>query len=323
MKVLKEGSGQQGWSTKSTCTGKGNGGGGCKAELLVEEVDLYQTSLSDYLGDTDYFATYTCPECGVETDLENVPSNILSKLKRKKKPQTSSDTENQATTKPPIERRNTPISFYLGSGSKIKVTALENAISSLKIHGYIYPVREAVSAVNEQPVGEEEILRGAINRVFSARSIRPDGEIYVAIENGIEKTEVGDWVDYAIVLAFAPAYGVISYVKSQAVVFPSEQVEKTAMKDGGFAANTVGKTLKEDGVVNFHDDPHLDLAGISRREILKEALKELMRRLNMTNISTQQHSWLVEHIEDNDLTRNLLADKRSRNTLPTKSETNG
>jgi len=84
MKVLKPGSGQRGWSIKATCTGKGNGGGGCGAELLVEEPDLYQTSSSHYDGSTDYFVTFTCPECGVETDLEDVPGNIASKLKGKK-----------------------------------------------------------------------------------------------------------------------------------------------------------------------------------------------------------------------------------------------
>ena len=83
MKVLKPGSGQQGWSTEATCTGYGNGGGGCGAELLVEQPDLYLTSRTDMKGETDYFVTFKCPECGVETDLKNVPSNIQSKLKKR------------------------------------------------------------------------------------------------------------------------------------------------------------------------------------------------------------------------------------------------
>ncbi len=74
MKVLKKGRPQKGWATEAICTGEGNGKGGCGAKLLVEKGDLYQTSRSDYLGDsTDYYVTFRCPECGVETDLKGTP----------------------------------------------------------------------------------------------------------------------------------------------------------------------------------------------------------------------------------------------------------
>lgn len=43
MKIIKEGRKQTGWSKELTCTGKGNGGGGCGAVLLVEQTDLYNT----------------------------------------------------------------------------------------------------------------------------------------------------------------------------------------------------------------------------------------------------------------------------------------
>lgn len=69
MKVLKKGSGQKGWSTKRTCTGNGNGGGGCKAVLLVEEPDLFRTGQHSHDGSSEYFVTFKCPECGVMTDL--------------------------------------------------------------------------------------------------------------------------------------------------------------------------------------------------------------------------------------------------------------
>jgi hypothetical protein len=35
----------------------------------------------------------------------------------------------------------------------------------------------------------------------------------------------------------------------------------------------------------------------------------------MSNLVVQQPAWLVEQIEDEDLIRDLLADKRSRNTI--------
>jgi len=83
MKVLKSGTGQKGWSTKTKCTGEGNGNGGCGAELLVDEDDLYSTGRSYYDGSNDYFVTFKCPECGVETDVDNVPSHIERKIRYK------------------------------------------------------------------------------------------------------------------------------------------------------------------------------------------------------------------------------------------------
>jgi hypothetical protein len=80
MKVIKKGRGQKGWSKEYTCTGNGNGGGGCGAILLVSEGDIYMTSHSDYGGGTDYFTTFRCPLCKVETDIKDVPGRIFSDL---------------------------------------------------------------------------------------------------------------------------------------------------------------------------------------------------------------------------------------------------
>lgn len=70
MKVLNPGREQRGWSAEFTCTGKGNGGGGCGAKLLVEFTDLYKTHHYDYGGGHDVFITFTCSCCGVETDID-------------------------------------------------------------------------------------------------------------------------------------------------------------------------------------------------------------------------------------------------------------
>ena len=73
MKVLKKGREQQGWSKEFTCTGRGNGDGGCGATLLVERADVYRTHRYDYGGGHDTFSTFKCSECGVETDIDHVP----------------------------------------------------------------------------------------------------------------------------------------------------------------------------------------------------------------------------------------------------------
>jgi non-canonical (house-cleaning) NTP pyrophosphatase len=190
------------------------------------------------------------------------------------------------SNKPELGHRTVPIQIMLGSGSAIKINAVKSFIEDWQgnpktdVNFVFWSISNAKSQVNEQPVGELEILTGSLNRVLTSYQIDPRGEVYISMENGIEyDPELSIWSDYAIVLAFVPSYGSISYVRSKAVKFPSLQVEKTKNKDGGFKKNTVGKTLNEDGIVNKHDDPHLDLAGISRVEILKDALHELINYL--------------------------------------------
>jgi hypothetical protein len=63
---------------KAKCTGVGNGGGGCGAELLVEWGDLYTTESGGYGDNTDYYVTFRCTQCSVETDLPDSrqPDNV-------------------------------------------------------------------------------------------------------------------------------------------------------------------------------------------------------------------------------------------------------
>ncbi len=70
MKVLEKGRPQRGWAKEFTCTGRGNGGGGCGAKLLVEFPDLYHTHHYDYGGGHDVYVTFRCADCGVETDID-------------------------------------------------------------------------------------------------------------------------------------------------------------------------------------------------------------------------------------------------------------
>lgn len=77
MKIIKPGRTQKGWAKEFTCTGRGNGGGGCGAKLLVEHSDLYPTSSSHYDGSTDHYVTFRCPSCGVQTDIdERLPFSV-------------------------------------------------------------------------------------------------------------------------------------------------------------------------------------------------------------------------------------------------------
>lgn len=180
--------------------------------------------------------------------------------------------------KPDIKTKNSPLSFFLAGGSKIKKNSLEQATWDSQLHAAVIPITQAESNINEQPKGEQEILKGAINRVLSAYAIDPRGDVYFSAENGIKYYE-DRWLDYAIVLAYIPDYGTMTWVRSEAVEFPKEAVEITYNKVGGFVKNTVGKTLQEMGIVRLYTDPHLDLVGKSRTVILADSFKELFNYL--------------------------------------------
>ncbi len=79
MKVIKKGRERAGWSRELTCTGAGNGKGGCGAVLLVSEYDIYRTVIEDHSGDKEFFCTFFCPECGVETDVDVPPNRAKGK----------------------------------------------------------------------------------------------------------------------------------------------------------------------------------------------------------------------------------------------------
>lgn len=96
MKILKAGRKQAGWSKEFTCTGAGNGGGGCGAELLVSEYDLYQTSSHHYDGSSDYYTTFCCPQCGCETDIKDYSA--------KRKGKRPSDKEREALAQANLDR---------------------------------------------------------------------------------------------------------------------------------------------------------------------------------------------------------------------------
>jgi hypothetical protein len=68
MKVIKLGVPVE-WSAELTCTGDGNGGGGCGAVLLVESSDLYRTSAETFNFTSTRCVTFRCVVCGAQTDV--------------------------------------------------------------------------------------------------------------------------------------------------------------------------------------------------------------------------------------------------------------
>ena len=179
---------------------------------------------------------------------------------------------------------NGVILIGVGSTSTIKCGAVADAIRNAGMLAAVHPIAGSSSCVNEQPVGFDEALNGAGNRIWSAMAINrqqaevnkmPTCDYYIGIENYIYQHQE-TWYDRAVV-AIANRNGDSNWVSSSEVELPSAAVVATKYKPGGFAENTVGKTLQEMGLVTLPDDPHLGLTGISRREILRLAILHLLQ----------------------------------------------
>jgi hypothetical protein len=204
-----------------------------------------------------------------------------------------------------------PRHFVLGSKSAHKVDALTEGVETLFAGFEPAPGLEFVkakSSVNEQPYCFKEILTGSVNRALSAYALHLFGDskaqedsstlvVMVAMENGIEPqnefapvyADTGleypacDYDDYAVVLAYVPKLDLMVWEKSEKCVFPWEAVKETILKPGGFKENTVGQTLFEQGIVKDATDPHIDLMGVRRKDLLLDPTIKAIQRV-MANI---------------------------------------
>jgi non-canonical (house-cleaning) NTP pyrophosphatase len=268
MKIIQQGRSQEGWSAEAVCTGKGNGDGGCGAKLLVEQPDLYRTSSSHYDGSTDYYVTFTCPSCSVESDLKGVPSNIASTLEKK------GDARPGVAPKPAVRLRTSPISIGVAGKSKIKIAAVEAVRNRQGIHATVNGVDGSSSGVSEQPTGKPEIIRGAINRTLTSWDSDPRFDVYIGIENGIADID-GQTVDFAVCCFFVPSCGLFQLSETDKCPFPAEAVKAAQLRTFEDHTITVGKILVEMGLVKDHADPHIDLIGIHRQELIERAIELL------------------------------------------------
>lgn len=75
MKIIKPGRPQKGWAAEYECCGAGHGGGGCSAELLVEQGDLFKLFKGpNWGGETpEAVPTFKCCACGVLNEILYFP----------------------------------------------------------------------------------------------------------------------------------------------------------------------------------------------------------------------------------------------------------
>ncbi len=161
----------------------------------------------------------------------------------------------------------------IASGSMVKIQACKLAFNNRA--GVEVVSVKAPSGINEQPIGYEETLKGARNRLEFAENAVPNADAYISIENGL-MAENG-YIDKAIIVIQEGNVQQITY--SDGVEFPAEAVEETRKR--GFDKWTVGSIMQEQGIVNQADDPHLDLCERSRVDILNEALQKSVKQMGL------------------------------------------
>ncbi len=143
---------------------------------------------------------------------------------------------------------------------------------------------KCLSSINEQPVGDEEILLGAKNRLmqFIRTHDMSDYDYLVSFENGIRHVIVAEkdqWFDYVWVIVLDCRTGRKSYAFGQGVHFPTRYVLEA--KALGFDKHTVGSIIAKCNPKSSGSDPHYFLTAeqVKRQDILEQALLVALSQL--------------------------------------------
>lgn len=143
--------------------------------------------------------------------------------------------------------------------------------------------KKSPSMVNEQPEGDDEIIKGAENRIASykaATTSKPD--FIVSYENGIKMVKINgeeQWFDFVWVIVEDCSSGRRAYAFGQGVRFPTKFVEEARRL--GFDKNTVGSVIARYACSkDSSDSQSLVTSGfVHRVETLELALKTALAQL--------------------------------------------
>ncbi len=109
--------------------------------------------------------------------------------------------------------------IIVASTNPVKIESARRGITALFGQAEALGV-EVVSGVSDQPFGNEETLRGAINRAQAARSLHPEADFAVGIEGGVEELD-DDLLAMAWVVIIDRA-GKMGKARSGSFVLPRE-----------------------------------------------------------------------------------------------------
>lgn len=149
--------------------------------------------------------------------------------------------------------------LVVGSGSEIKLTAVKKGFEKYKCFE-IESESRSKSEISEQPIGRDEIIRGAINRARSAMKFRSDAFVCIGIENGLIY-EHDKWNDIACIVVITHN-SVIAETWTDMLYVPNQYVYNPDVLIG---PKPLWSNLK---------DPHLVLSGKSRIDFIAQTISE-------------------------------------------------
>jgi len=175
--------------------------------------------------------------------------------------------------------------FIVALGS----TSIYKRDATLKTFQEVYPNYEieivllkAASEINSQPIGNEETLLGAMNRLKNTK-IALEGKHYdfvVAMENGIISILNGKdtlWFDVGWII-LEDAEGRQSVSVSTGVNFPNRFIAEAEHR--GIQGSTVGAIIaQETGADEWNPHQYLTNGQLSRTDLLGQALKTAIGQL--------------------------------------------
>lgn len=167
--------------------------------------------------------------------------------------------------------------IVVGSTSAHKLNAVKQACAQIGLKTVISGVKTS-SGQNEQPVGLDETLKGAVTRAKSAKTQHPDS-IAIGIESGIfhGSGKTPTTLDIAVVVMLSPD-GRRIVTTSPGIEFPEKYVH--IAKERGFKTTTVGSVIAEKRGGDT-TDPHFTLSNgrISRKKTLIDGITTALLQL--------------------------------------------
>lgn len=212
-----------------------------------------------------------------------VNSNMLSKVAEKAK----NSVNTMITTLDPQMREfiysGGDVEVIVASDKDVKISPVRQAFQTVFGKATVTGVSASDSSVAAQPVGFAAGVKGAEERIHSARSMPsvPKDIPIIAVENFLLEVGQDKWYDLGVILLDDPKNNVNLQTFTQMTPVPSQIVtmaqeatpEDYPLRWSGLAV-TIGSLMASSLQVS-HNEWHHALTGVSRRDIILLAVQSL------------------------------------------------
>ncbi|XP_046823627.1 protein PRRC1-B-like isoform X1 [Vespa crabro] len=212
-----------------------------------------------------------------------VNSNVLSKVAEKAK----NSVNTMITTLDPQMREfiysGGDIEVVVASDKDVKISPVRQAFQAVFGKATVTGISVDCTAIATQPVGFAAGVKGAEERINSARNISslPKDIPIIAIENFLLEIGEDKWYDLGVILLNDPKHNVNLQTFTQMTPVPSQIValaqegtpEGYPLKWSGLSV-TVGSLMANSLQVS-HNEWHHALTGVSRRDVIFLAVESL------------------------------------------------